>query len=107
MPDSPGLTFWTGQIRQCITNVQCFETHTIAVSNQYFAGLEYQQTGTYAYRLLRAAFGNSQPCPNPDTSNTTEANKIPCYDVYAGLRAPLVGSSNLAADLQTAAHWVV
>ena len=99
--DMAGFNFWVGQISTCVSDAVCFHNNTISVSNQYFAGLEYQQTGAYVYRLLRAAFGNSQPCPNPGSPI------YPCYDVYASLRAPLVGSSNLAADLQTAANGFV
>src|SRR5262249_1320018 len=88
-------------------NVQCFENETIAVSNAFFFELEYQQTGAYAYRLFRAAYGNNQPSPNPDTSMPAEANKIPSYDAYAALRARVVGGANLATGQQNAASILV
>ena len=87
----------------CFADVQCFHNQTIAVSNAFFYELEYQQTGAYTYRLFRAAFGNTQPFPNPDPANPAEANKIPSYDAYAALRARVVGGANLTAGQQDAA----
>jgi CSLREA domain-containing protein len=106
-PDPGGFTFWTGQISPCLANVQCLHDKTIVVSNAFFYELEYQQTGAYAYRLFREAFGNTQPQPNPDASNPTEANKIPSYDAYAALRARVVGGANLTAGQQDAANAFV
>ncbi|HEV7396205.1 MAG TPA: hypothetical protein VGN86_06810, partial [Pyrinomonadaceae bacterium] len=42
---------------------------------------EFQQTGSYVYRLYRAAFGNNQPFPNPnpDPNNPNEEKKVPLY----------------------------
>jgi len=106
-PDPGGFNFWTGLIIPCAADVQCFHNQTIAVSNAFFYELEYQQTGAYAYRLFRAAFGNLQPQPNPDGSNPAEANKIPSYDAYAALRARVVGGANLTAGQQDAAKVFV
>src|SRR6266567_2142792 len=106
-PDVGGFNFWTGQISPCAANVQCLHDKTIVVSNAFFFELEYQQTGAYAYRLFREAFGNTQPQPNPDASNPTEANKIPSYDAYAALRARVVGGANLTAGQQDAANVFV
>lgn len=104
LPDPGGFNFWTGQISQCVTDVQCFHDRTTGVSNAFFYELEYQQTGAYAYRLFRESFGNTQPLPNPDSSNATEANKIPSYDAYAAVRVRVVGGANLTAGQQDAAN---
>src|SRR5207302_2029402 len=68
---------------------------------------EFQQTGAYVFRLYRAAFGNSQPFPNPDSSNQTEAKKLPSYGVFAHDRAQVVGGANLATGQQNLANAFV
>jgi hypothetical protein len=82
-PDSGGLAFWTGQVTQCGSDPVCLRAKRIDVSNAFFYELEYQQTGSYVFRLYRAAFGNNQPFPNPDNSNQTEAKKLPASTVLA------------------------
>ena len=66
--------------------------------------LEYQQTGSYVFRLYRAAFGNNQPSPNPDGSNQTESKKLPSFAVFAFDRAQVVGGTSLAAGQQALAN---
>jgi uncharacterized delta-60 repeat protein len=97
-PDQAGFNFWVSQITLCGSNQSCINSKRIDVSNAFFFELEYQQTAAYVFRLYRAAYGNSQPFPNPDDSNQTEANKLPSYTVFAQDRARLIGSSNLAQD---------
>ena len=60
--------------------------------------LEYQQSGSYVYRVYRAAFGDNQPFPNPfpNASFPGENLKMPSYQVFAPDRALVVGGSNLA-----------
>jgi hypothetical protein len=96
VPDDGGLSYWSGQITGCGTNQQCVNDRRIGVSNAFFFELEYQQTGAYVFRLYRAAFGNNQPFPNPDTSNLTEAKKLPGYAVFSQDRARVVGGASLA-----------
>jgi hypothetical protein len=98
VPDASGFAFWTGQITQCGSSQTCLRTQRLNVSNAFFFELEYQQTAAYVFRLYRAAYGNSQPFPNPDSSNATEANKLPSYAVFSRDRARLIGSANLAQD---------
>ena len=95
-PDSGGAAFWTSQITQCGNDQNCIRNKRIDVSNAFFYELEFQQTGSYVFRLYRAAFGNTQPFPNPDNSNQAEANKLPSYAVFAHDRARVVGGSSLA-----------
>jgi hypothetical protein len=94
-PDQGGFDFWVGQITQCGSDTICIRNRRIDVSNAFFYELEYQQTGSYVYRMYRAAYGNSQPFPNPDSSNPTEANKLPSYSVFAPDRAIVVGGASL------------
>ena len=67
-PDQGGFDFWTGQITQCLSDVECLRNRRVNVSNAIFYELEFQQTASYVYRLYRAAYGNNQPFPNPDLS---------------------------------------
>jgi hypothetical protein len=95
-PDQGGWDYWTGQITQCVSDPTCLHNKRVDVSNSFFFELEYQQTGSYVFRLYRAAYGNNQPFPNGDTSNQTEAKKLPSFAVFAPDRVQVVGGSNLA-----------
>lgn len=95
-PDASGLAYWNSQITQCGPNQACINNKRIDVSNAFFYELEYQQTGSYVYRLYRAAYGNNQPFSNPQNSNPGEAHKLPSYAVFARDRAQVVGGSSLA-----------
>jgi hypothetical protein len=107
LPDQGGFDFWVGQITQCGTNQTCINNKRLDVSNAFFFELEYQQTGAYVFRLYRAAFGNSQPFSNPDTSNQTESKKLPSYAVFALDRARVVGGANLAQGQLNLANVLV
>ncbi|HVF48430.1 MAG TPA: Calx-beta domain-containing protein [Pyrinomonadaceae bacterium] len=54
--DAGGLAFWRNQIDECTTQA-CRETRRINVSAAFFVSGEYQETGFYAIRIQRAAFG--------------------------------------------------
>ena len=105
--DASGQTYWSGQITQCDNNAACWRDKRVDVSNAFYFELEFQQTGSYVYRLYRAAFGNTQPSPNPDSSNPTEANKLPGYLAFARDRARVVGGANLAQGQQNLANVFV
>ena len=105
--DPGGLAFWTNELKQCGLSVQCFRDKSIDVSNAFFYEQEYQQTASYVFLLYRAAYGNTQPFPNPDGSNPTEANKIPQYLTFVGDRAQVVGGANLAASQKALADAFV
>ena len=106
-PDAAGFNYWKGQITQCGSDAACIRAKRIDVSNAFFFELEFQQTGSYVYRVYRAAFGNNQPFPNPDTSNDTERKKLPSYAVFASDRARVVGGANLAQGQQNLANLFV
>ena len=95
--DPGGFNFWVGQISPCQANAQCFHDSTIFVADAFFFEPEFQQTAGFVFRAYRAAFGNTQPFPNPDGSNATEANKLVDYSKYVADRARVVGGANLAA----------
>ena len=106
-PDSGGFDFWKGQITQCGSDQACIFNKRLDVSNAFFFELEFQQTGAYVFRLYRVAYGNSQPFPNPSTSNPTEANKLPSYAVFSRDRAKVIGGSSLAAKQADLANLFV
>jgi hypothetical protein len=97
-PDQGGFSFWTGVLNQCGSDQTCLRNKRIDVSNAFFYELEYQQTGSYVYRLYRVAFGNNQPFPNPvpDPNNLGEEKKVVSYDAFVQDRAGVVGGSSLA-----------
>jgi hypothetical protein len=97
VPDQSGLDYWSGQITQCGNDQTCIRNKRIDVSNAFFFELEYQQTASYVLRAYRAAYGNNQPFPNPDTSNAAEANKLPSYAAFSPDRARVIGGDALAA----------
>jgi len=95
--DPGGFSFWLNQVSSCGADPQCFHDRTISTSDAFFFEPEFQQTAGYVFRAYRAAFGNSQPFPNPDGSNATEANKLVNYGTFVADRARVVGGANLAA----------
>ncbi len=109
VPDQAGLNFWTGQITQpCNGNPVCISQRRWQVSNAFFYEQEFQQTGSYVYRLYRAAYGNAQPFPNAPGDNDANpycqqagcpwrASHIPAYEKFVNDRARVVGSADLAA----------
>ena len=107
LPDQSGFDFWTNEIRQCGINVQCFRDKSVDVSNAFFYEQEYQQTASYVFLLYRAAYGNTQPFPNPDPANPTEANKLPRYLTFVRDRAQVVGGTGLAASQKALADAFV
>ena len=97
-PDSGGFDFWTGQINQCGSDQTCVINRRIAVSNAFFFEPEFQQTGSYVYRLYRTSFGNNQPFANPfpDPANPGEDKKVPLYQLFMQDRAQVTGGAQLA-----------
>lgn len=98
LPDQGGLDFWTQQINNCGSDSICLGLRRIAVADAFFFEPEYQQTGSYVFRLYRESFGNSQPIPNsiPDSTHPGEENKLPSYAVFGPDRAQVVGGTSLA-----------
>ena len=96
LPDSGGLAFWTNEITSCGSDTVCVKHRRVAVSNAFFYENEYQRTGSYVFRLYRAAYGNDQPSPNPDASSNVEAKKIPSYGAFVPDRARIVEGADVA-----------
>ena len=56
-PDEGGLQYWTAQISSCRGDAQCEHESRIGVSAAFFIEQEYQQTGSFVYRLYNGALG--------------------------------------------------
>jgi CSLREA domain-containing protein len=99
-PDEGGFAYWAAQLTQCGTDGLCLRSKRLDVSNAFFYELEYQQTGSYVYRLYRVAYGNNQPFPNPgpdsQPSDPIKAAHLPSYAVFSADRARVVGGTSLA-----------
>ena len=57
-PDASGFQFWKNQILACGTDQQCIEVRRINVSVSFFLSIEFQETGYFAERTYKAAYGN-------------------------------------------------
>lgn len=56
-PDQGGLDYWTSQIAQCGGDETCVHNRRIDVSAAFFIEQEFQQTGSFIYRLYKAGLG--------------------------------------------------
>src|SRR6185312_14113405 len=89
-PDASGLSYWTGQITQCVDNDACIKTQRITVSAAFFIEQEFQDTGSYVYRFYKASYG-----------------RRPTNSEFVADRALVVGGSDLEAKKQAFANdWV-
>ncbi len=95
-PDPGGLDYWTSQFTPCGSDQICINNKRLDVSNAFYFELEFQQTGSYVYRLYRAVYGNNQPFPNPDTNFPNENKKLLSYNSFVNDRARVVGGPDLA-----------
>jgi CSLREA domain-containing protein len=55
--DVAGLNFWINEIESCGANLQCREAMRVNVSAAFFLSIEFQETGFFAIRMQRVAFG--------------------------------------------------
>jgi hypothetical protein len=88
--DANGLDYWTSQISQCGDDTDCIRARRIEVSAAFFAETEFQETGSYVYRLYKSALGR-----RPNFS-----------DFLAG-RGKVVANANLQANKQAFAEEFV
>ncbi|HEX8116234.1 MAG TPA: Calx-beta domain-containing protein [Pyrinomonadaceae bacterium] len=59
-PDPSGLAFWTNEIEQCGSDLQCREVKRINVSAAFFLSIEFQEIGYLDYLLHKAAFNSGE-----------------------------------------------
>jgi len=90
-PDQGGFDYWTNdQITSCGADLACITARRVRVADAFFFEPEFQQTGSYVFRLYRATFGNIQPRANP------EILQLPSYAAFIQDRAHVVGGGDLA-----------
>jgi len=59
-PDQGGLNYWTSRIDSCNGEQACINTQRVNVSAAFFVEQEFQDNGSFIYRMYRAAF-NRRP----------------------------------------------
>ncbi|HEV7893138.1 MAG TPA: PQQ-dependent sugar dehydrogenase [Pyrinomonadaceae bacterium] len=67
--DAIGIAFWTNNIESCGANAGCRDAKRIDTSAAFFLSIEFQETGFFAYRVHKTAFGNLPGRPVPITFN--------------------------------------
>lgn len=55
--DQSGLLYWAEQLAQCGSDAGCLRSRRIEVAAAFFVESEFQQTGSFVYRLYKAALG--------------------------------------------------
>jgi hypothetical protein len=56
-PDQEGLDYWSAALNQCNGDAACLSAQRIAVSAAFFASAEFQQSGSFVYRVYKAGLG--------------------------------------------------
>jgi Domain of unknown function (DUF4214) len=56
-PDQGGFEYWTDRLNQCGGDPDCLRQRRIDVSAAFFASEEFQETGSFIYRLYQGALG--------------------------------------------------
>jgi len=54
-PDPGGLAYWTNEITRCANNTACIIERRIGVSAAFFVEAEFQQSGSFVYRIYKGA----------------------------------------------------
>jgi Domain of unknown function (DUF4214) len=62
-PDQGGFSYWTGQLAGCNTNAACLNLQRIDVSAAFFAEREFQETGSFVFRVYRSSLGRQLSFP--------------------------------------------
>jgi hypothetical protein len=62
-PDPSGLAFWTNEITSCGSDSACVSYKRVQVSAAFFLSIEFQDTGGFAIRTHRVAFGRKSAEP--------------------------------------------
>jgi cytochrome c peroxidase len=94
-PDTSGLSFWEGNIDVCGADASCVEAKRVNTSAAFFLSIEFQQTGFYAIRVQRAAFGHK----SSDASRVTFASLM--ADASTLGSGVVVGQGDWQAQLET------
>ncbi len=84
-PDPGGLAYWTGNITECGNNVLCVIARRTGVSASFFIEQEFQNTGSFVYRLYKAGLGRPPEYTEfvPDRSQLDVLNLEPSKQAFA------------------------
>jgi DNA-binding beta-propeller fold protein YncE len=89
-PDEGGLNYWSSQLANCGADADCIKRQRTAVSAAFFIETEFQETGSFVYRMYRASYGRQ-----------------PDYAEFMPDRSRIVAGTDLEANKQTFAdQWV-
>ncbi|OLE51478.1 MAG: hypothetical protein AUG51_23585 [Acidobacteria bacterium 13_1_20CM_3_53_8] len=89
-PDQGGLNYWSNQLRACGSDADCIRKERINISAAFFMSEEFQQTGSFVYRLYKASYG-----------------RTPTFAEFSADRTRVVDGENLNARKQALAdEWV-
>jgi hypothetical protein len=90
-PDSGGWGYWAQQILNCApSDTACIRSKRIDVSAAFFIELEFQQTGSFVYRLYKSSLARQ-----------------PSFTEFVQDRAEVIAGTNLETNKQTFAEsWV-
>ena len=86
-PDPGGLAFWTNEINSCGSNAACVSARRVRVSGAFFGEPEFQETGSFIYRLFKGGLGRRptyvefnadrpQVMPGPNLENMKQAYTV-------------------------------
>src|SRR6185295_14392204 len=97
-PDPSGFQFWKNQILSCsgelfLPTPQCIEVRRINVSVSFFLSIEFQETGYFAERIYKAAYGSGA-----GTSTLGGLHTLP---------VPIIRLNEFLPDSQTIAQGVI
>ena len=56
-PDEAGLKYWLGRLEECQSDSECLRVRRTEVSGAFFMEPQFQDTGSFLYRLYQAALG--------------------------------------------------
>ncbi len=89
-PDEGGLAYWSSQVRNCGGDADCVRSERINMAAAFFIENEFQQTGSFVYRLYKASYGQQ-----------------PTYAQFIADRAKVIGGpySEMSKN-QMAEDWV-
>jgi len=80
-PDADGLGYWTNEITKCGTDPACLNLRRIGVSAAFFIENEFQDTGSFVYRLYKGSLGRQ-----------------PTFAEFSVDRLQVIGGSDLEAQ---------
>jgi len=82
-PEEAGFNYWSDRILECGSNEACINARRRAVAAAFFIEAEFQQTGSFIYKVYKGALG-----------------RVPLFNEYSVDRQQVVGGINLEAERQ-------